>query len=191
MGTYVANIVIRIANVNAGSLLPPPQRRALQNLDHLAGSVFNGYCGIDLGSLPPLLALPSVRSLQLECCHEGTFIWPEGLPKSNIRKVELLACTVTSAAVRGLAKGTEGPCLIRHEWGYRRHYFMPEPNGDWDYCDIPFAGAKEEDWVIRIAGEPEGDTPACDLESHWVEGRILAYIYRTLAATAIHMYFEY
>lgn len=42
---------------------------------------------------------------------------------------------------------------MRHDSGRRRHSPMPGPNRDWDYCEIPFAGAKEEDWEIKIVGE--------------------------------------
>lgn len=129
--------------------------RTLTRLTHITGNAFNGYYGIDLEGSAPFLALPSVLSLSLVACHEDQFEWPENLPKSSVRKIALLASSVSSEAAQGLARGIEGPCLIRQEWGPRRHDNLPEPNSDWSYLEVPFKGAKEEDWIMKIDNEED------------------------------------
>lgn len=121
----------------------------LANLVHIEGSVFNGFYGIDLEGLTYFMLLPSLRTIAADWVHEDEFKWPESVPKSRVESIKMRNSTVTSAAIKGFAKGLMGPCKIYHEWGYRRHHTMPQPNNDWDYFAVPFEGAGEEDWIMR------------------------------------------
>ncbi|KAJ7101985.1 hypothetical protein C8R44DRAFT_808981 [Mycena epipterygia] len=143
---YLMPIVARIAQAAANLGQDPADTLPLSKLERYEGHVFNGYYGVDFESIAPLMALPSLRTMSTGWNHEDGFDWPASLPKSNVREIEIKNGTVPRHAILRLAKGIRGPCIIRQEWGFRRHDDTPKE--DWTSLETPFEDAGEEDWVV-------------------------------------------
>jgi hypothetical protein len=142
---YLMPIAARIAQVASEGR---DDRLPLSKLERYDGHAFNGYYGVDFESIAPLIALPSLRTLSTPWNHEDGFDWPASLPKSHVRKIEMEEGTVTREAVVRFARGIRGPCMIRQNFGFRRHHETPEY--DWDTLEIPWEDAGEEDWTITF-----------------------------------------
>ena len=142
LGRFSSTLVMRIASC--------PRQSALTNLQQIECKVSNG---IGLIGAVPFLALPSVQSGVFGVCNDDNFEWPSSLPKSHVRSISLIRSSVSSEAIRGLASGIVGPCEIRQERGSRSEFSRIKPDSDWDYCEIPFAGAGPNDLVVKIEGQ--------------------------------------
>lgn len=128
------------------------KRGALTKLERI--SLLGEYhWGFDLQSIVPFLSLPTVRFLEISRCRNDDFDWSLDLPKSRVEKIVIYSSTVSSTVIRRFAKGLLGPCIIWQQWGDRRHDLLPEPNNDWNYCEVPFEGAGEDDLIINIEDE--------------------------------------
>ncbi|KAJ7137699.1 hypothetical protein C8R44DRAFT_765970 [Mycena epipterygia] len=147
-------IVARIAQAAfdaADDRIPRP----LSKLEHFQGLIFNGYDGPDFESIAPVMALPSLRTIDVPWNHERGFDWPPSLPKSHVRKIEITKGTVSREAILRLGKGIHGPCLIHQDWGFLRHDTADcQPVPDWSSLEIPWEDAGEEDWTVLFEQRP-------------------------------------
>ncbi|KAJ7137691.1 hypothetical protein C8R44DRAFT_975690 [Mycena epipterygia] len=145
-------IVTRIAQAADDGRTPRP----LSRLEHFEGLIYNGHYGLDFESIAPVMALPSLRTIDIPNNHEEGFDWPISLPKSHVREIGITEGTVSREAILRLGKGIRGPCLITQKWGYRR-YVDRQPVPDWTSLEIPWEDAGEEDWTVLF--EPPAPRP--------------------------------
>ncbi|KAJ6559887.1 hypothetical protein B0H19DRAFT_1146002 [Mycena capillaripes] len=143
---HLMPIVARMARTASNADLGGGKTLPLSKLEHYEGAVFNGYYGVDFESIAPLMALPSLRTMGTGWNHEEGFDWPASLPKSRVREINISNGTVPREAIVRLARGIRGPCVIRQDFGFNRHFDTPEH--DWDVLEIPFADASEAEWTV-------------------------------------------
>jgi hypothetical protein len=150
-------IVARIAEAAAAAEPDTGTALPLSKLEHYEGHIFNGRYGVDFESLAPLMALPSLRTMNTPWNTEEGFDWPASLPKSRVGKIDIPDGTITREAIIGLAQNIRGPCVIRQE---PTEYNDTPEDVDWDVLEIPFEGACGEKWVIEFGKEEDHDDDA-------------------------------
>ncbi|CAG9988792.1 unnamed protein product [Clonostachys byssicola] len=122
--------------------------RPFCRLQHLKGDVFNCYYGLDLDSIAPFIALPTLRCLETPQNHDDGFDWPEHLPRSNLCEILLDESTIPEEAIRIFAaQALRGPCVIKQSVGWRRHFDTPEIT--WSRLEVPFEGAKPDEHIVK------------------------------------------
>ncbi|KAJ7289665.1 hypothetical protein C8J57DRAFT_1278181 [Mycena rebaudengoi] len=144
--THLMPIVARIAEAAAAADPDTGTTLPLSKLEHYEGHIFNGRYGVDFESLAPLMALPSLRTMNTPWNTEEGFDWPASLPKSRVREIDIPDGTITREAIVSLARNIRGPCVIRQ--GPTGYGDTPE-DVDWGLLEIPFEGACEEEWTIE------------------------------------------
>jgi len=98
---------------------------------------FEDDYGILLEDIAPFTALPSVRRIFIESARNETFCgWPEDLPFSRVPEVYFSNSSVTAVAVREFAKGFEGPCIMRQDWGFNGGRYFGDADLEWDHYEI-------------------------------------------------------
>ncbi|KAJ7460094.1 hypothetical protein B0H11DRAFT_2058817, partial [Mycena galericulata] len=151
---YLMPIVARIAQIAANA---EDESLPLSKLERFDGHIFNCFLGVDFEGIAPLMALPSLRTMSTPLNAEEGFDWPPSLPRSHVRQIDIRGGTVPLKAIKRLARGIRGPCVIRQKWGRRRHDHTPKH--DWNGLEIPFKDACEEEWMVD---EYDGDSGGSD-----------------------------
>ncbi|CAH0046687.1 unnamed protein product [Clonostachys solani] len=122
--------------------------RPFARLEHLKGDVFNCYDGLDLDSIAPFIALPTLRCLETPQNHDDGFYWPGRFPRSNLCEILLDESTIPEEAIRRFAaEALRGPCVIKQSAGWRRHFDTPEIT--WSRLKVPFEGAKAGEHIVE------------------------------------------
>ena len=148
----------------------------LEHVEVMPVSLLGKTWGVPFAEMMPLLALPSMRILDSAANRGGPrrepFRWPDDLPRSRLREVNLSLGLVTAKAMATWAQAFRGPCVFRQTphgngWGPWRFVFSLE----FDYFEIPFEGAGREDCIMRLAGKSIGPVEV-------VPGEMLKMVYK-------------
>lgn len=132
--------------------------RPLAELEMVSGDIFNGQYGLDIESIAPVFALPSVRWVRTPWNHEAGFEWPGHLPQSHIEEMLLECGTQTLAEIETWAKeGIHGPCTIRQTAGYCR---VSPTFDDMDWDTIVISADRDAEWEVT-ADDERCDSDRC------------------------------